>query len=417
MKKTEITISMIVLLYKGKHYLKRILEMYHENCIHFREQFPGLETEMIFVNDCPDEKIDLLQVSLESYNIKIVQNERNMGIHRSKIEGLKTARGEFVFFLDQDDLISSFYFVEQYKLIGICDAVVCNADRGDGPLYSGAHEEALDLNYYLQGGNAISSLGQVLIKKVCIPKEWECDPLCMNGADDYFLIFLMILKKQPIVEHRKVLYYHVYTGGNFSTDFKAICISVIEVLERMKRAGLITQKTCYLAAKSRQNQLEEFEKIKEKYPGDVWQERLDNIKLINLYDRCLKNLEADYKMDSYIKTYRCNSIAVYGAGKMGKHFIYWMRHADVKIVVLIDRAKRGEINGIPIVDLREAKEYSENFDMIVVTPMVETDNIIIHLEKSFACPVISLETVVYNMPCQSLKRAHEVETDRYIVNQ
>ena len=220
-----------------------------------------------------------------------------------------------------------------------------------------------------------------------------------------------------MVEHRKILYYHVYTGNNFSTDFKKICLSVMEIFRHILQRGLITQKQADMAINIRQKEIEEFEKIREKYPGDIWQERWDNIKLINLYDRCLKNLEADYKLDSYIKTYLCSRIAVYGAGKMGKHFIYWMRNADVKIVALIDKVKKGEIDGIPIVDLREARERSEYFDMIVVTPMVETNNIITYLEKFFACPVISLETVVYNMPCQSLKTAHEIETDRYIVNQ
>lgn len=415
MKESKIVISMIVSLYKGKHYLNRIIRMYYENDQHLKSKIKCLETELILVNDYPDEEIVLSD--LESSHVHIVQNPKNMGIQRSKIEGLRVAQGQYVLFLDQDDLISPYYFVEQYELIGDYDAVICNVNMGEGPYYLQQRVEALDLKIYLEAHNAISSLGQILFRKGCIPREWIEYPLPVNGADDYYLIFIMLLKKQRMVEHRKILYYHVYTGNNFSTDFKKICLSVMEIFRHILQRGLITQKQADMAINIRQKEIEEFEKIREKYPGDIWQERLDNIKLINLYDRCLKNLEAEYKMDSYIKTYRCNSIAVYGAGKMGKHFIYWMRHADVKIVVLIDRAKRGEIDGIPIVDLHEAKEYSENFDMIVVTPMVETDNIIIHLEKFFACPVISLETVVYNMPCQSLKTAHEIETDRYIVNQ
>lgn len=417
MKRIKVAISMIVLLYKGKHYLKRIIEMFNNNCKHFEEQFPLLTAELIIVNDYSNEEIVLSHEYLKFQNIYVIQNKRNLGIHQSKIEGLKIAQGEFVFFLDQDDLISPFYFIEQYNLIGNCDAVVCNVDLGDGAHYLKQHEEALDLKHYIKGNNAISSLGQVLIKKSCIPKEWKIYSLSMNGADDYFLIFLMILKKQPIVEHRKVLYYHVYTGDNFSTDFRTICLSVIEVLEKMKCIGLISQEICDIAILNRKKKLEEIGIFRRKYRDDIWQERLDNIKLINLYDRCLKNLEADYKIDSYIKTYLSSRIAVYGAGKMGKHFIYWMQNADVKIVIVIDKIKKGEINGIPIVDLCEAQKRSEKFDVIVVTPMVETKGIIINLEEMFACPVISLETVIYNMSCQLLKTAHEIETDRYIVNQ
>lgn len=414
MKETKIVISMIVLLYRGRHYLKRIIDMYSRNCRRFEEQFPCLTAELILVNDDPGEEVILPHEDFEFQDISLVQNKRNMGIHQSKIEGLKIARGEFIFFLDQDDLISPFYFAEQYKLIDGCDAVVCNVDLGEGPHYLELHEEALDLNCYIKGYNGISSLGQVLIRKECIPKEWKSHSLSRNGADDYFLILLMLLKRQPVAEHRKALYYHVYTGDNFSTDFKAICLSVIEVLERLEQIGLIAKEISDVAIENRRKDIEEFEKIRKKYPGNIWQERLDNIRLINLYDRCLKNLEADYKMDSYIKTYRCSRIAVYGAGKMGKHFLYWMQNADIEITILIDRVKKGEINGIPIVDLHEAQERSGTFDMIVVTPMVQTKDIVMDLEGLFTCPIISLDTVVYNMSCQLLEAAHKTKTARYI---
>lgn len=301
-------------------------------------------------------------------------------------------------------------------MIDDCDAVICNADMGEGAYYLKTHFEALDLGHYLKGHNAISSLGQVLLRRECIPSEWQKYPLSMNGADDYYLILIMLLKKQRMVEHRKTLYYHVYTGNNFSTDFQKMCLSVMEIFKSILHMGLIMQKQADVAIKIRQKEIDEFLNAEEKYPENIRQERQDNIKLINLYDRCLKNLEADYKLDNYIKTFRCSHIAVYGAGKMGKHFIYWMQNADVQIELLIDKRKKGEIDGIPIVDLNEAQRSKELFDLIIVTPMVETEKIIADLETLFACPIISLESVVYNMPCKLLELAHKKETERYIVN-
>lgn len=416
MKESKIMISMIVPLYKGKCYLNRIIKMYSENVRHLKNRIGCLETELVLVNDCPNEKIILLHSELKNLNVILVQNQKNIGIHRSKIEGLKAARGKYIFFLDQDDLISPYYFVDQYKLIGDCDAVICNMVLDEGPHYLKQGVEALDIERYLKGYNAISSLGQVLIKRDCVPQEWIEYPLSVNGADDYYLIFIMLLKKRRMIEHRKILYYHVYTGNNFSFDFRAMCLSVIEIFRHTRRMGLITRKQAETAIKNRQKGINELKKTEEKYPINIRQERQDNIRLINLYDKCLKNLEANYKIDNYIKTFQCSRVAVYGAGKMGRHFVYWMQNADVKIVILIDKVKRGEINGIPIVDLCEAQEQSGAFDMIIVTPMVETKDIITDLQGLFVCPVISLETVIYNMSSQLLETAHKTETARYIVN-
>lgn len=419
MEKTEskIMISMIVPLYKGNRYLSRIIRMYNENVWHFKDGGTTCaKTELILVNDYPDEEIILPHMDSEISNIHIIQNQKNMGIHRSKIEGLKAARGEYVFFLDQDDLISPYYFVGQHGLIGDGDAVICNVNLGEGPFYTKQHIEALDLKYYLEGHNAISSLGQVLFRKDCIPQEWQEYPLSVNGADDYYLILIMLLKKQRMIEHRKILYYHVHTGNNLSADFSAMCLSVIEIFKHTMQMGLITDKLADRVIKNRRKEIDEFTKAEAKYSGDIRRERQDNIKLINLYDRCLNNLEANYKMDNYIKTFQCSHIAIYGAGKMGQHFIYWMQDADVHIELLIDKRKKGEVNGIPVVGLSEAQRRKEKFDIIIVTPMVDTERIIADLEMLFSCPVISLESVVYNMPCQTLEAAHGADAERYLVN-
>lgn len=416
MKETKTAVSMIVLLYRGDRYLKRIVEMYSENCRHFREKYPYSVLELILVNDCPDEEIALPQADVESGGIYIVRNKENIGIHRSKIEGLKAAQGEFIFFLDQDDLISPYYFVEQYGMIGDCDAVICNMDLGEGPHFRREDVEALDLKCYMEGHNAISSLGQVLLRREAVPEEWKSQFLSGNGADDYYLIFMMLLKKHSMAEHRKTLYYHVFTGSNFSTDFIAISFSVTEVLKRLEKMKLLPQRIADAAINKRQEEMDQFLRSEEKYPCDVRRERRDNIKLINLYDKCLKNLESGYRLDSYIKTFRCHHIAMYGAGKMGRHFIYWMSDTDVKIEAAVDRMKKGSIDGIPIIDLDEAQREKDRFDLIVVTPMAGTEHIIAELEGLFTCPVISLEAAVYNMSCQLLGTAHKTETKRYTVN-
>ena len=76
MKRIKTAISMIVPLYKGNYYLRRIMEMYSENNKNFRENFPDLISELILINDYPDEKIDLSILDLEFDNIYIIQNKK-----------------------------------------------------------------------------------------------------------------------------------------------------------------------------------------------------------------------------------------------------------------------------------------------------------------------------------------------------
>lgn len=413
----EIDISMIVPIYKGKKYIQRIIRMFEENCSRLRQYDEGLSAELILVNDYPEEQIELPKPDCAEYDVSIIVNKSNIGIHKTKIEGLKYARGEYVFFLDQDDLISPHYFVEQYKAIGECDASVCNVDIGEGPYYSKSGVEALDLSIYLSGYNGIFSLGQVLFRKDRIPVEWIKKPLRKNGADDYYLLFIMLLKKQKMVEHRKTLYYHVYTGENLSTNSEAMDMSVEELLGNLVSMELLTNKQMEDANRNRDCESRRRLARREKYSESMWDERVEHIRTIRIYDKCLCNLELSYAVDSYISTFGCNRIAVYGAGKMGKHFLYWMRISKkVLVEVCIDQKKSGQILGIPVIQIEDAKEQKDKFDMIVVTPISGTKRIIEELEQIFDCTIISLEEVVCNMSCALLETAHRSPEYIYIVN-
>lgn len=95
----EMYISMIVPMYKGNQYLKRILCMFEENYLHFKEKYGIGETELILVNDYPQKDICLPDINLPKNNIKVVSNRSNIGIQKSKVAGLKESSGKYVFFL------------------------------------------------------------------------------------------------------------------------------------------------------------------------------------------------------------------------------------------------------------------------------------------------------------------------------
>ena len=91
-------ISVIVPLYHGKKYISDILEMMDNN---LREENSNFEIELIFVNDCPDELITENDIQIYD-RIKpiLLFNDKNCGIHYSRVKGLNKAHGEYILFFD-----------------------------------------------------------------------------------------------------------------------------------------------------------------------------------------------------------------------------------------------------------------------------------------------------------------------------
>lgn len=68
--------------------------------------------EIILIDDCStDNTLDLLKsFELRFQNITVISNEFNRGVSYSRNEGIKLSKGEFVFFLDGDDIYNPLLF-------------------------------------------------------------------------------------------------------------------------------------------------------------------------------------------------------------------------------------------------------------------------------------------------------------------
>ena len=98
-----IKISFIIPFYNGGKYIKECLDSL---CA---QDVPESAYEVIAVNDCSSRAEDVAM--LEKYasqhsSIQILHNERNMRCGGSRNNGLQHARGEYVWFVDQDDYIA-----------------------------------------------------------------------------------------------------------------------------------------------------------------------------------------------------------------------------------------------------------------------------------------------------------------------
>ena len=252
-------VSIITPYYYGRKYMKDYIKMIIKNAVEIGEDD---SIEAIIVNDSPrdnfsleelsDIATDLLvskfKVSLNAkdnlmkvkYNgaiaqFRLINNDDNVGIHMSRIRGLDVSTGDYIIFLDQDDLLGKNAVKTYIEYASHTDEVlVSNAalEQRSGYLKwyrSAYHTRKIgDINCYINIGIQIISPGHTCIYKKAIPKEWTEYICTYNGADDYFLWLLMLAKGVKFKYIDKVLYLHRFTGSNLSADTTVTDASTME---------------------------------------------------------------------------------------------------------------------------------------------------------------------------------------------
>lgn len=236
-------ISIVVPFYKGNQYMRQLFEIVSRNAANARE----LDIELLLVNDSPDTPVSYEEAWVRGFTLRILRNPQNMGIHRSRINGIRSAAGKFVQLLDQDDLLADNAIASQFAAIGQSDIVVCNGneqmDGRPGILYRSIRQQRLVMvpRYYYTVRCLITSPGQCLIRKSAIPELWLDTPIQTNGADDWFLWLLMLRTCHWTVNPDR-LFTHVSTGSNLSLNSARMKASCLEVKDIMKSHGLLTPK-------------------------------------------------------------------------------------------------------------------------------------------------------------------------------
>ncbi len=244
-------VSVITPFYRGNSYIRAYEEMMAAN---ERSLHSGDVMEVIFVNDSPEEHVDLSGVYAVRRNWRVIDNEKNVGIHASRIHGLAEATGDYVIFLDQDDSLADDAIAcmlaiarEQAAIHDqrLCyQVIVANAllEQGEGEWiewYRTAYHKSRidDLLTYLKVGDQIISPGQCMMAKEIIPREWMTHVVTVNGADDYFLWLLMLEKGIGFYYLDEALYYHHRTSENVSASTEQTDRSTEQFMGYMSELG------------------------------------------------------------------------------------------------------------------------------------------------------------------------------------
>ena len=98
-------VTLIVPVYNVEKYLKRCIDSI------LNQSYKNIE--IICVNDCsPDNSQEILNDYEKKQQIRVIINEKNMGLGKSRERALKESTGKYIMFIDSDDYIDTYYFTK-----------------------------------------------------------------------------------------------------------------------------------------------------------------------------------------------------------------------------------------------------------------------------------------------------------------
>ncbi|MBE6939580.1 MAG: glycosyltransferase family 2 protein [Ruminococcaceae bacterium] len=250
-------ISVISPLYRGQPYLQQLIGVVERNVA--RLQASGVEAavELILVNDLPGDELTLPEGDYD-FPVRLLHHEENRGIHGARVTGLLQAQGDYILFLDQDDVVTDDFLCRQLQGIGDGDVVVANAwlEQADGSRVLRYPNEftlkkVTNLRAYTKSYNQIVSPGQCLIRKAAIPEEWTQFITRQNGSDDLLLWVILLSRGAKFALCREALYTHKYTGVNLSAEVSKMNRSSLEIAEYLAKIPGVSEKTVADLCRSR----------------------------------------------------------------------------------------------------------------------------------------------------------------------
>ncbi len=351
-------ISVIVPLYHGERYLNGLKKMICEAANEANEK---ATVEWVLSNDAPDERINDINCG-EQLDVIVLNSDENCGIQGARVKGLDASSGEFILFLDQDDIISPEYFIKQLEYIGDADAVVCDAINDGQPMYPSADRTTLEEGVTKEFNLSVACgfyPGQVLIRKSSIPEIWKQNWLSWNSCDDYYLWLCMFAQGCRFQINPNVLYEHTISGRNQGNNGYVWYMSTNEMLDIILKHHIFTGEEEEKLTKSVQTTV-----------GSVLQDKNWLQKKYSLLNFLVRLYEEDITIEDSIGRMR-GGIAIYGY-KLGIHIGRFLLKKGVPVECYIDRNAGYFNSDTPVYK----KEDIPDSVKVVVNTLVKDDDIV-----------------------------------------
>lgn len=210
-------LSIVIPVYNVKNYLRQSLDsIFSQKGTH--------EFEVIAVNDgSTDCSLDIIREYEHRYKKLRVINKHNEGVSTTRNRGLEEASGEYIFFMDADDLLSPFFFSTVIPLLREqkFDILAWNyatfyrhpkfipIPKADIIFIENDKNRNTAFDYLMKVGSAVS-LGTKIFRRQIL-KDIRFDEN-MSYGEDLFFSWKAILRANEIGYLNYNLYYYRQTG-------------------------------------------------------------------------------------------------------------------------------------------------------------------------------------------------------------
>ena len=242
------TVSVLVPVYRVEPFFDRCLRSL------FAQTYQDIE--FVFVNDCtPDNSMGLLKDYCERYpdvaaRVKVIENERNMGIAPVRNRLLDNATGDYVLFVDSDDWIETDMvevLVRKAQATGAdmvgCDYYEDYPDRSEyrRQTYPESHEQRMrDMTLLRIKG----VLWKLLVRRSLFEENHIRFVEDIHFGEDYILCCKLFALARHVESVSKALYHYVqYNPNNYSNSSDAnidsLCRAIRSVETCYREQGLL----------------------------------------------------------------------------------------------------------------------------------------------------------------------------------
>lgn len=187
-------ISIIIPAYNSADHISKCLDSIKDNT--FKDY------EIIIIDDASDDDTtDIIQKYLEDPRISLIRNIDNKGVSYCRNIGINKAKGEYICFIDSDDLVDKDYLKTLYETMikDRCDWVACNYKKLNDGYTSEVpyvtidtaviidNKELMKLIYYGYSGYNLSSCCMgVYRKSIIVDNDVYFDENISYGEDILF---------------------------------------------------------------------------------------------------------------------------------------------------------------------------------------------------------------------------------------
>ncbi len=227
------TISIIVPAYNAEHTILKTIESVQQQTFS--------DFELIVINDgSTDRTLELLDTVKEP-RIKIFSYQ-NGGVSVARNRGIANARGEFIAFLDADDLWTldklelQLTALQQHPKAGVAYSWTHYMDEqgkyfyADRPIFfeGNVYADLLVRNFLVSGSNP-------LIRRQAIESVGEFDPTLTHGEDWEF--YLRLATNWPFIVVPKQQIFYRQTSSSASSKIEVMEKDTLNVIEKAFRAA------------------------------------------------------------------------------------------------------------------------------------------------------------------------------------